>query len=107
VKISEEVRKELVRNLTDFCRTVRKVDPEEALSFIVADQYLFSQADYYAEAFKRMGIDPRTSRILEVGSGYGFFLSEARASSAGISGASSLARRNSAAAPSSPPRSCA
>ena len=78
MKISEEVRKEIVRNLTDFCRTVRKVDPEEALSFIVADQYLSSQADYYAEAFKRMGIDPRTSRILEVGSGYGFFLSHAR-----------------------------
>ena len=40
MKISEEVRKEIVRNMTDFCRTVRKVDPEEALSFIVADQYL-------------------------------------------------------------------
>ena len=78
MKMSEEVRQGIVRNMADFCRTVRKIDPEEALSFIVADQYLFSQADYYAEAFKRMGIDPRTSRILEVGSGYGFFLSQAR-----------------------------
>src|SRR4030095_48859 len=35
-------------------------------------------ADYYVQAFERVGIDPRTSRILEVGSGYGFFLSHAR-----------------------------
>jgi 2-polyprenyl-3-methyl-5-hydroxy-6-metoxy-1,4-benzoquinol methylase len=78
MKMSEEVRREIVRNMADFCRTVRKVDPEEALSFIVADKYLSSQADYYAEAFRRSGIDPRSSRILEVGSGYGFFLSHAR-----------------------------
>jgi SAM-dependent methyltransferase len=78
MKISEEVRQGIVRNMAEFCRTVRKVDPEEALCFIVADQYLSSQGDYYAEAFKRMEIDPRTSRILEVGSGYGFFLSHAR-----------------------------
>lgn len=78
MKMSEEVRQAIVRNMAEFCRTVRKVDPEEALSFIVADQYLSSQADYYAQAFERVGIDPRTSRILEVGSGYGFFLSHAR-----------------------------
>lgn len=78
MKMSEEVRQEIVGNMADFCRMVRKVDPEEALSFIVADKYLSSQADYYAEAFRRIGIDPRSSRILEVGSGYGFFLSHAR-----------------------------
>jgi len=78
MKISEEVRREIARNMADFCRTVRKVDPDEALSFIVADKYLSSQADYYADAFGRIGIDPRGSRILEVGSGYGFFLSHAR-----------------------------
>lgn len=64
--------------MTSFCRSVRKIDPEEALSFIVADKYLRSQADYYADVFRRNGVDPRTSRVLEVGSGYGFFLAHAR-----------------------------
>jgi len=78
MKMSEEVRRAIVRNMANFCKSVRKVDPDEALSFIVADKYLSSQADYYAEAFARNGLDPRSSRILEVGSGYGFFLAHAR-----------------------------
>ena len=75
---AEDVRREIIRNMADFCRSVRRIEPEEVLSFIVADKYLSSQADYYAGAFRRNGIDPRSSRILEVGAGYGFFLSHAR-----------------------------
>ena len=78
MRMSEEIRREIIGNMADFCKTVRKIDPEEALSFIVADKYLSSQADYYAEAFARHRLDPRAHRILEVGSGYGFFLSYAR-----------------------------
>jgi len=78
MKMSDDVRREIIQNMADFCKSVRKIDPEEALSFIVADKYLASQADYYAAAFARNGIDPCSSRILEVGSGYGFFLCQAR-----------------------------
>jgi len=74
----EDIRQEIVRHMAEFCRSVRKVDPAEALAFIVADKYLASQAAYYAEAFARHGIDPRRDRILEIGSGYGFFLAHAR-----------------------------
>lgn len=64
--------------MEDFCRTVRKVDAEEALNFILSEKYLRTQASFYTEVFIEHGIDPRKARILEIGSGYGFFLSYAR-----------------------------
>ena len=78
IDISTEIRAQIVRDITEFCRSVRHVDPEEAFSYIVADEYLASQADYYLGAFRQSGIDPRSSTILEIGSGYGVFLAYAR-----------------------------
>jgi hypothetical protein len=56
---AEDIRQEIVGHMAEFCRSVRKVDPAEALAFIVADKYLASQAAHYAEAFAGHGIDPR------------------------------------------------
>jgi len=78
MKISEDIRRGIIQNMASFCKSVRKIDPEEALSFIVADKYLASQARYFAAAFARNRLDPRSSRILEVGCGYGLFLCQAR-----------------------------
>ncbi|MBK9281071.1 MAG: class I SAM-dependent methyltransferase [Candidatus Obscuribacter sp.] len=64
--------------MDEFCRTVRKVDPMEALSFILAERYLRTQSEFYEQTFTKFGIDPLSATILEVGSGYGFFLCYAR-----------------------------
>jgi SAM-dependent methyltransferase len=78
VKISAQIRSQILRDIEEFCRSVRRVDPEEALSYLMADEYLSSQTNYYLAAFRRHGVEPRSSRILEIGSGYGLFLSYAR-----------------------------
>lgn len=78
LEIPEDIRRDILLNIDDFCRSVRKVDPEIALSFILAESYLAVQADFYRETFDEAGIDPRSIKILEIGSGFGFFLAYAR-----------------------------
>lgn len=74
MKLSDGVRKEILHNIRDFCRTVRKVDPEEVLSFILSEGYLRSQADYYISVMRKTLASIEGKKILEIGSGYGFFL---------------------------------
>lgn len=78
IVMPESIRKALLSNMDEFCRTVRKVDPSEGLSFILSERYLRTQSEFYEQTFARFGINPISDRILEVGSGYGFFLCYAR-----------------------------
>jgi 2-polyprenyl-3-methyl-5-hydroxy-6-metoxy-1,4-benzoquinol methylase len=79
MNLSSALRDRILSDHAEFCRNVRKIDPAEGLEFILNDRYVKSQSDYYQSIFDRYGIDPTAVRILEVGSGYGFFLSYARA----------------------------
>lgn len=76
--IADDLRLDLLKNMDEFCRSVRKVDPNEGLTFIVSEKYLKTQVEFYSSIFRLHGINPHTARILEVGSGYGFFLCYAR-----------------------------
>lgn len=72
--LSHEIQKAIVENITEFCNKVRRADPLEALLFISSEEYLHSQANYYQSVMKELGIDPKRKKILEIGTGYGFFM---------------------------------
>lgn len=72
--LSNAIKGTILRDIERFCRTVRKAEPEEALSFILSERYLLSQADYYLSVMGKLGLDTDGKKILEIGSGYGFFL---------------------------------
>lgn len=78
IYVSPGLKQLIVENNIEFCAKVRKVDAAQSVEFILSKDYLQSQADFYLSIFKRFGISPQKARILEVGSGYGFFLAYAR-----------------------------
>lgn len=51
--------------------------PEKALEFISSKDYLKSQADYYIAAMREVSVDPGGKKILEIGAGFGFFMTYA------------------------------
>ncbi len=72
--LSKEIKVKILGDIERFCRIVRKAEPEETLSFILSEGYLLSQADYYLSVMKKLGLNVEGKKILEIGSGYGFFL---------------------------------
>lgn len=78
MQLATYTREAIIANSTEFCELVRKVDPSEAFDFIVADDYIHSQSDFYQTMFDELAVDPTQARMLEVGSGFGFFLVHAR-----------------------------
>lgn len=61
--------------MEDFHHTVRNLDSKESVSSILHEwEYARSQANYYLSVMRKIGISPEGKKILEVGSGYGFFL---------------------------------
>ena len=72
--ISPETYQQILSDSMDFCTNVRKIDPKESLDFIMSDGYLQSQAEFYQSVLLKLGLDPEGKKILEIGSGYGFFM---------------------------------
>ena len=72
--ISKKIKNNIIHRLPFFCRGVRKQTPEKMLEFISSEQYMCSQASYYKSVMQELGINPMQKKILEIGSGFGFFM---------------------------------
>ncbi|GJQ57635.1 MAG: class I SAM-dependent methyltransferase [Candidatus Scalindua sp. AMX11] len=72
--ISKKLNTEITRNISESNLGVRDESPEDSLSFISSDKYLRSQAAYYVSVMNQLKINPTAKKILEIGSGYCFFL---------------------------------
>ncbi|MDP3981892.1 MAG: class I SAM-dependent methyltransferase [Chlamydiota bacterium] len=75
--LSKELQSTIISNIQEFCHNVRKQIPEEALEFISSEGYVRSQADYYESVMRDLGMDTKHKLILEIGTGFGFFMAYA------------------------------
>lgn len=75
--LSKELQSTIISNIQEFCHNVRKQIPEEALEFISSEGYVRSQADYYESVMRDLGIDTKDKNVLEIGTGFGFFMAYA------------------------------
>lgn len=74
MQLSEALKEKILDEMRSFCRSVRKAEPQEALAFILSEEYLYSQSDYYTSVMNEISVNITGKKILEIGSGYGFFL---------------------------------
>lgn len=75
--LSQELQRGIIFNMQEFCHNVRKQIPEQALEFISSAGYVRSQADYYESVMRDLGIDTKDNKLLEIGTGFGLFMTYA------------------------------
>ena len=68
MRMSEEIRREIIRNMADFCKTVRKIDPEEALLDYLHMFYKLSPTGIPARTLRRRSRSVSGEVILSDGS---------------------------------------
>jgi 2-polyprenyl-3-methyl-5-hydroxy-6-metoxy-1,4-benzoquinol methylase len=74
VQISENLQAKLLQNLEPTSWSVRRMSARTSLPFLYSQDYLESQVSYYSSIMEKFGIEINRMKILEVGSGFGFFL---------------------------------
>ena len=72
--LSQQVRNQIINGVTDNSLRVRKMDPQQVLSFLESEDYIVSQVRFYQSVFSDLGVDLSGKKILEIGAGCGFFL---------------------------------
>jgi 2-polyprenyl-3-methyl-5-hydroxy-6-metoxy-1,4-benzoquinol methylase len=74
IRISEDLQSKLLQNLEPASWAVRRMSARTSLPFLYSEGYLESQVGYYTTVMEKLGIQIDRMKILEVGSGFGFFL---------------------------------